>query len=471
MALKVLLLRKKIDDKKKELNALLGKDADIAKREAELEVAINEAETEEDKDFLDGEITKFEGEKQEQENAKAKLNKEITDMEEELAGEEREQDTNTPVPATEPKNEERGEQVIMNKKNLFGKMSMTERDAFFAREDVKAWLGEIRTAGKEKRALTNVGLTIPEVVLPILRENIANWSKLYDRVNAVQVSGEARQPIMGVIPEAVWTECCANLNELSLVFNDWSMDCYKVAGFFAVCNANLEDSDVDLANEILTALGYAIGKALDKAILYGRNTQTTQNMPLGVVSSLLQTTQPTNYPATARAWANLSATHVVAVGTSQSPLSGVALYQGLVEASGVASSDYSRGELTWAMNDKTYKKLLSQSMSIDASGAIVAGLQGRMPVVGGDTVVLNFIPNDVVVFGYFDLYTLAERAGRKFASSEHIRFLQDQTVYKATARYDGAPIIREAFGIATINGATASATAVTFTADTANAGE
>lgn len=462
MALKVLMLRKKIDDKKKAMNALLAKDAELEKREAELEQSITEAQTEEETKFLDEEIAKHDAEKQAQAEAKAQLEKEISDMEQELGEEEKEQEVDAPAPADEPAKEERKDNIIMNKKNLFANMSVAERDAFFARDDVKNWLGEIRTAIKEKRALTNVGLLTPEVVLPLLRENILNWSKLYDRVNVVAVSGEARQPIMGVIPEAVWTECCANLNELSLAFNDWTMDCYMVAGYFAVCNANLEDSDVDLANEILVALGSALGKALDKAILYGRNTNTAQNMPQGIVSSLLQTAQPSGYPSTARAWADLHTSHVKAIGTTQAPVSGVDLIKGLVEASAIASSDYSRGELTWAMNDKTYKTILAQSMGVDLSGALVAGIQGRMPAVGGDAIVLNFIPDNVIVFGYYDLYTLAERAGRQFAQSEHVRFLQNQTVFKATARYDGAPVIREAFGIATINGATASATAVSF---------
>lgn len=468
MALKVLMLRKKIDDKKKAMNALIEKDSELEKREAELEKSIAEAQTEEETKFLDEEIAKHEADKQAQADAKAQLEREISDMEQELGEEEAEQDVDAPAPAEEPKKEERKNQIIMSKKNLFANMSMTERDAFFGRDDIKNWLGEVRTAMKEHRALSNVGLTIPEVILPILRENIINWSKLYDRVNVQRVNGEGRQVVMGTIPEAVWTECCGNLNELDLGFNDWTMDCYKVAGFFAVCNANLEDSDIDLANEILTALGYALGKALDKAILYGRNTANALNMPQGIISSLLQESQPAGYPSSARAWADYHSTHVIAVGTAGSPLSGQNLFKGIVEASAVADGAYARGEQTFVMNEKTYKYLLAQSMGIDASGALVAGMNGRMPVVGGDAVVLNFMPDKVIAFGYFDLYTLAERAGRQFAQSEHYLFTQDKTVFKATARYDGAPIIREAFGIISINGASVSATAVTFNADDAN---
>ena len=466
MALRVLMLRKKIDDKKKELEALRKKEEEFKTREADLEKAIEEAETDEEQKLVEEEVGKFETEKAQNNEQIKTLSDEVSDLEKELDEKEQEK----PAEPEAPKPEERKVERHMSKTNIFDKMTTQERTALFADDKVKGWLGEIRTAIKEKRAITNVGLTIPEVILPLLRENIERWSKLYDRVFLRYVSGEARQNIMGVIPEAIWTECCANLNELTLGFNDWTVDCFKVGGYYALCNANIEDSDYDLVAEIVIALGQAIGKALDKAILYGRNTSANANMPLGVVTRLVQTAQPSGYPTTARAWADLHTSNVLTLGTSQAPVSGTALIKGLVQDSAVASTDFSRGELTWIMNDKTYKNIVAEAIEVNSAGAIVAGINGTMPVVGGDIIVLNFVPDNVVIFGYFDLYLLAERAGRRFAESEHVRFLADQTVYKGIARYDGAPIIAEAFGAVALNGATVSATAVTFPQDTANAG-
>ena len=339
-------------------------------------------------------------------------------------------------------------------------MNTQERDAFFAREDVQHFLGEVRSCIREKRALSNVGLTIPEVMLGLIRENIMEYSKLYKHVNVRQISGEGRAIVMGTIPEAVWTDCCANLNELDLSFFDAEVDCWKVGGYFAVCNANLEDSDIALASEILTAIGQAIGLALDKAILYGTGTR----MPLGVVTRLVQTAAPADYPATARPWADLHSSHIVSIaaGTEDADL-----FKEIVLALGAAKSNYSRGTKVWAMNETTYTTLVANAMTIDANGAIVSGVSGSMPVVGGTIEVLNFIPDNVIIAGYFDLYLLAERAGTKFASSEHVRFLQDQTVFKGTARYDGLPVISEAFVAIGLGGTTPYAT-MTFAADTAN---
>ena len=467
--LKALLLKKNIDDQKKALDALRAKDADFEKREAELAKSIEEVTEEntvEERNALEEMVNAFDAEKKAHEEEKENLERVIGDLENQLAEEEAKQNTEPPV--VEPVNEERKEKKAMTfetRDKIFGKMTMQERNEFCAREDVKAYLAEVRTAIKEKRAITNVGLTIPEVMLGLLRENLINYSKLYRHVTVRAIRGEGRQLVMGTIPEAVWTECCANINELTLGFNDASFDCFKVAGYFAVCNANLEDSDLDLAAELLSALGQAIGLALDKAILYGRNTAANQNMPLGVVSRLAQTAAPTGYPATARTWVDLHTTNIVNIASTAT---GVTLFQQIALASGKAKGTYARGTKVWVMNETTYTKIVAEAMTIDAGGAIVSGVNGTMPVIGGVIEVLNFIPDNVIIGGYFELYVLAERRGQQFATSEHVRFLQDQTVMKGTARYDGQPVIAEGF-VAIGLGTTPNAT-MTFAADTANEG-
>lgn len=475
MALRALMIAKKLSDKRKALDELNAKFEEFAKREAELEQAINEVSTDEEEATVAEAVSQFEKEKEEAEKAKADLEAEVEKLESDLKTEEESQelpegDTKSVDLDTdaEPSVQERGVKNIMTKRNLFSKMNIQERNAFINDEGMQAFLKETRSAIAEKRAIQNVGLTIPEVVLPLLRENIERWSKLYGRVNVRYISGEGHQIVAGDYAEAVWTECCAKLNELALGFNEWTVDCYKVGGFYAICNANLEDSDLDLAEEIINALGVAIGKAIDKAITHGRNTNTNMRMPLGVVTSLLEEAQPAYWPTNARPWQDLHTSHVITIAAGTT---GAALFEKLTEASAVASSNYSRGQLTWLMNDKTYKDLVAKSISVNASGAIVAGVNGTMPIVGGDIVVLNYLPDNQIVFGYFDLYLLAERAGRKFASSEHVKFIEDMTVFKGTARYDGAPLIREAFGIVALNGATVAATDVTFPQDTANDSE
>lgn len=452
MALKALKLRKSIDLKKKELDALRSKDAEFAKREAELEAAINEAETDEDMAAIEGEMETFTQEKEAHETTKGDLEREVGELEDELAEEERQQET---TPAGKPEEREAKPMATAEKRNRFG---LTEE--FVQREGVQSFLVRVREHISKKRTLENVGLTIPQEFLGILRENVINYSKLYRHVNVRYLSGEGRMVVMGTIPEAVWTECCANLNELSLGFNDVEVGCNKLGGYFAVCNAILEDSDISLATELLTALSQAIGYALDKAILYGTGTK----MPLGVVTRLVQTQAPADYPATARTWVDL---HTSNIKTHAASVTGADLFKAIVLDSGAAKGRYARDEKVWIMNETTYTALMSQALVIDANGNIVSGIADRMPVIGGIIEVLNFIPDNVIIGGYFELYLLAERASTQLAQSEHYRFIEDQTVFKGTARYDGLPVIAEAFVAIGINGTTPNAT-MSFAPDTAN---
>lgn len=471
--LKVLVLRKKLDTAKKALEALRAKDADFAKREAELEQAINEAAeaegegAEEAQKVVEEEAEKFDAEKTEHEAAKKNLSDEIEEMEKELAEQENEQDT---TPANNPVSDEKEREdikmpVISKRNRFFGRMDAQERTALFAQDDVKGFLANIRSCIANKRAVENVGLLIPERFIGLIKENVENYSKLYKHINVVSISGKGRETVQGTIPEAIWTECCANLNELALAFNDVEIDCFKVAGYFKVCNAVLEDSDIDLASALLDALSQAIGLAVDKAILYGRNSAGAQKMPLGIVSRLAQTSEPANYPATARPWVDLHTTNIVSLSAG---LTGAALFKQIVLASGKAKGNYSRGTKVWVMNETTYTKLMAETVSIDANGQIVTGVAGQMPVVGGVIEVLNFVPDNTIIGGFFDLYLLAERAGAKFAESEHVFFLQDNTVFKGSARYDGQPVIAEGFVVIGLEGTTPAANSVAFAPDEAN---
>lgn len=457
MALRALMLRSKIEKKTEELNALRDKDADFQQREGELETAISEAETDEEQNAVQKEVEKFEKDKAAHEASKSALETKISELEAELADVEKE----PPATPTEGRSGEEPERKReMNSRKKFFGMTTQERDAFFAREDVKTFIEKVRVAGRENRAISGADLTIPTVVLELIRENILNYSKLVNRVRLRNVSGKARQTVMGAMPEAVWTEACAALNELTFGFSQVEVDGYKVGGIIYICVALLEDSAYNLAEEIINALGVAIGIALDRAVLYG----TGVKMPLGIVTRLAQEEEPDNYPASARPWEDLHDSNMITI----TGKSGIALFQELARATKHMKGKYSQGAKFWAMNESTYTDLIVEAMNINAAGAIVSSQGGTMPVVGGDVVVLSddIITDGNIVAGYGDLYLLAERAGSTFARSDDYRFAEDQVAFKGTARYDGIPIIAEGFVVIGIGAAPA--TDATFPGDTAN---
>ena len=294
MALKALMLRKKLTDANKSLEALRQKDAELEKREAELTQSIEEAQTDEERSAVEEAVNAFDADKTAHEEAKGNLERQIEELEKDLKTEEEKQNTDPAEPTAEPVREEG--RAMATKYEVREKIA-----ALCEREDVKAMAAQVRTAIKEKRAITNAGLLIPRVLLGYLRENIMEYSKLYKHVFVRSVPGQGRMVIQGAIPEAVWTEMCATLNELDLTFSDIEVDGYKVGGYFRICNALLEDSDIDLVADLTQTLGQAIGLALDKAILYGTGTK----MPTGIMTGMVPLTPATIAPeaSTARLFA------------------------------------------------------------------------------------------------------------------------------------------------------------------------
>ena len=276
------------------------------------------------------------------------------------------------------------------------------------------------------------------------------------------VAGTTRQRIAGSIPEGVWTEAVGALNELSLSFNQIEVDGYKVGGYIAIANSILEDSDINLATEIMDALGQAIGFAVDKAILFGTGTK----MPIGIATRLAQTSEPSNWGANAPTWTDLHSTNILKLNPA-SYATNELFFAALMLYASVAKANYSNGQKWWAMNSKTWYTLLSKTVTFNAAGALVAAQQQTMPIIGGDVVILEFISDYDIIGGYGSLYLLVERAGVQLAESEHVFFLQEQTVYKGTARYDGKPVFGEAFVMININNGNAT-TSKTFAGDVAN---
>ena len=84
MALKVLMLRKRLTDKQQELDALKRAAESFSTREAELAEAIEEASTEEEKQTVETAVEAFEEEKSQNAGDQAKLSGEIETIENEI---------------------------------------------------------------------------------------------------------------------------------------------------------------------------------------------------------------------------------------------------------------------------------------------------------------------------------------------------------------------------------------------------
>lgn len=469
MALKAIMIAKKLEMKRAAFDELVAKDAEFETRSAEIEKAIGEAKTEDEQKAVEEALEKYTEEETAHNEEKEKLSAEIKGLEKDL--EDAEKDQPEPKGEPEPKKKDERNDFTMNTINIrslpmnvraFDALPKEQRDAIVAQPDVQTFFAELRNASRSKRDVTGGELTIPVVFLDLIAENMYRYSKLMRRIRIRNVNGEARQTIAGTVPEAVWTEMCGAINELTFGFNQITLDGFKVAGYVPVCNSLLEDNDVNLASWIVEMLSEAIGLAKDKAILYGKGAG--QKMPLGIVTRLAQESKPSDYPANAPAWVDLHTSNVITIPTDST---GEAFWAALAVAAGNTFTRYSRGERFWAMNSKTLATLQSKAILATALGRYVTFDGMTMPIIGGDVEILEFIPDGDIVGGYGNLYLWAQRSGMTIEASREVQFIQDNTVFRGKERADGMPVIPGAFVAININGASVT-TSMVFAADTAN---
>lgn len=469
MALKAIMIAKKLEMKRAAFDELVAKDAEFETRSAEIEKAIGEAKTEDEQKAVEEALEKYTEEEAAHNEEKEKLSAEIKGLEKDL--EDAEKDQPEPKGEPEPKKKDERNDFTMNTIKIrslpmnvraFDALPKEQRDAIVAQPDVQTFFAELRNASRSKRDVTGGELTIPVVFLDLIAENMYRYSKLMRRIRIRNVNGEARQTIAGTVPEAVWTEMCGAINELTFGFNQITLDGFKVAGYVPVCNSLLEDNDVNLASWIVEMLSEAIGLAKDKAILYGKGAG--QKMPLGIVTRLAQESKPSDYPANAPAWVDLHTSNVITIPTDST---GEAFWAALAVAAGNTFTRYSRGERFWAMNSKTLATLQSKAILATALGRYVTFDGMTMPIIGGDVEILEFIPDGDIVGGYGNLYLWAQRSGMTIEASREVQFIQDNTVFRGKERADGMPVIPGAFVAININGASVT-TSMVFAADTAN---
>ena len=458
MALRQVLLSYKIGEKKTAIEALREKSkdfeqrkAEMNKREADLEAAINEQTPDTDaetKAAVEKAVEEFTEEAEKLEEEIKQNADEIASVETEVAEMQKELDalSETPAapaePTAEPENRETNKRsnersFAHMKVRAFDKMNLQERAALVATGEVKTFI--TRAKDMILRKISNAEITVPTVLRPMIREEIARESKMLKYVNHIYVPGDARIPVMGAIPEAVWTEQCAKLNELDFSMYMVELEAYKVGGYNAVCRYLAEDSEENILDTMMFAIAVGIAKALDKAILFG----TGRKMPLGIVTRILETSDPGDGGKYSLPWKDLSAENARSINMDN--VTGTEIISNIIMAFASANPKYGTGKQFFAMNNKTHMILMSYLLEFTAQGTIVSGLNMTMPVLGGDIVIVDDMPEGLIVGGYGANYTIAERGNMTFDTNDRLRWIEEEVLVKGTARYDGKPTNPEAF--------------------------
>lgn len=487
MALRMLLLAKKLKDLRAAGEALQAAKAEIEEkrktwkeREERATAMLDEitAETpQEERDAFDAECAEIEAEDaairaEEEANAQA-----ITENENAAAAVQTEIDELNERSKEGAKNAAAAKEPEKKPEVRKGVEYMETREEMRARQlheicqadEVRTVMANVRAYCQ--RGVTNATLAVPTVMVPMVRESIERYSKLMKHVNKVTLPGEGKVTMLGKIPEAVWTENAGKLNELSLKLAQVKVDVNKVGGYIPVPNPFLQDSDENLAGIIVDYLGQSIGYGLDKAMIYGTGT----DMPVGIIPRLTfaynasTAPKPSWWQATMPDYTDLSTSNVGKA--SAASVTGAALFKEIIKTLGKIKAQYvgGSGNKFWAMSPATWLTLQAEMLSINSAGAIVTGAQAEMPIIGGAVEILDFIPDNNIIGGYGQAYLLAERRGIELMSSEHVRFTDDVTVFRGKARYDGIPVAGEAFAAFSISTTAVATSPVTaFATDSAN---
>lgn len=275
MALKVLMLKRKLDEKKKMLEAAQAKAEELNTREAELEADIEAAETDEEKEAVEEAVAEFETEKGANEDERTALEKEVAGLEAELAEEERKQKEAA---------EKREEEVPrMEREDLI----KAQRDAF---------ANAIR--GMEKRsdptdynmAKGNNGDIIPKTIADEIITKIANISPIFERAHRYPVKGTLAIPFYPASSSHVINAAyAADFSELEASSGDF--DTVDLTGFLAGALAKIgrtliNNTDVDVIPFVEDQMAEAFRAFIDQEAING--TSSPSQKAVGMLAGITQ---------------------------------------------------------------------------------------------------------------------------------------------------------------------------------------
>lgn len=418
MKSEIVLRRKREINEKKLADLLIRKEELTAKREELLE-QVEQAETEEALEEVETKLKEVSEEEKETEEEEKKVEGLIEELDEELD----ELSERKKSVKTEKRKaiEKRGGTTLGANLKVNGVETRAQILERINKEEVQTFYRNLQDVVMKKRALTDVDLTIPEEIVTVLNTLIGEYSKLKGEVYVQPLQGTGRVIIDGAIPKAIWTEMCDPVQELESGFSMTEIDGYKVSGYIPLCNAHIEDSMINLVTHVEEKIAMAIAKAIDHAVMVGEGAAGKQ--PEGIITALEGTDRE------------------VTVGSSVAEI---------VQAIGMiddGEDGHPLGEITATMRRSTYyKHIITQTMAQTSDGRYIMQPANNYALPDGTRVILSSsVPENTIVLGDLKAYLLGERAGVKLATSTDVRFIQDQTVVKGTARYDGKVVDENKF--------------------------
>ena len=269
MALKTLMLKRKLDEKKKLLEAVREKQEQLQTREAELEQAINEAETEEEQQAVEEEVGKFEEEKAENEAERTGLEKDIADLEAEIAEEERKQQEATQTREKENK--------VMDEKEI----RAAERKAFerYVRETAGVVMRDDDPPTDYNMTQGNNGYIVPKSIAEEVITKVKNICPIFERAQRYDVKGNLDVPFYPASSEHVIAAAYASEME-ELVASSGDFGKVSLTGFLAGALAKISkklvnNTEIDVVPFVTDQMAVAFAEFYEHECLIGTDGKAT----------------------------------------------------------------------------------------------------------------------------------------------------------------------------------------------------
>ncbi|EAE6672609.1 phage major capsid protein [Listeria monocytogenes] len=254
MALKQLMIQKKLDSKRSDLEVLETRSKTFKEREEELTRALEEAKTEEEVSTVEKSVDELESEKEKLEKERDELTAKIEELEKEL-----EEVPDLSSTSTDEKNEE-GEKRMGKYKD---KEVRSAVDTF------------IRTKGQTRAGLTSTGadVVIPEEIIYSPEKEIKTVTNLAELVSKTKVNtASGKYPILKRATSRLNSvpELTANpeLAKPEFVQVNWEVETYR--GAIPISQESIDDAAVDLVGIVsenaqeqkVNTTNYAISEVL-----------------------------------------------------------------------------------------------------------------------------------------------------------------------------------------------------------------
>lgn len=417
------MLRKKRDELRKKLEELNLREDELKSREDEIAQAIEEVETEEEQETVEEAVTKFEEEKAELLTEKQDLEAELKKVDDELeeieerAEETKESETREVKPEQEQRtleNDKGGYRDSMKVNKYETREQMLRR---LEQPEVREFYEKIKNIFQERAEITGGELLIPESVMTSIQHRIGDYGVLINEVDVQTIKGKGRIILNAGAPTLAWTEMCADLQESTMgSLKAVEFDGYKLGGYIFLCNAQIEDAIIDLANFVEAEFAKAIAKYKDEAIMNGEGAASKQ--PEGILTKV----------------------------TAVTDVEGIPEMLGLIGELDHDDQDYHVENVIVVMNRATYySKILAETFGKNADAKMVYDGINRVLPDGTKVVISKTVPADEFVIGDFkNGYKWVDRKEASFDVNDRLKWIEEQTGFKVSGRHDGK-VVHESF--------------------------